>query len=476
MDDWFQKIARKTIARSLSDAANSAKDQKPGVTLSNKPLIVVVAEDTQAHTKDILLTGDQKISDLSAFARVQCRVTTGPANGTNFPVNIVSWQAIVGDVRFNQGGESAVDLALRFQKEANDYSVSGHVMVTPFPRLAAYGAFGDGKFVVTVDAELPPGAPLALGPTGMAIWGIQGTFAHNFKPRLPTPDGVQPTAADYAAWARGNEGRQTTAQWLDCRPGESATGLGLGLSFGTVDGFVFMSQPAGLSFLTPGALIIGGQGKILKQEGFKGDFYVVFDFPSGSAAFTVAATIEVKVPWDFGVTTLSGNGQLDMFFSFTDPTAWYINAGREDAPVKLSVLKDVPIINILFSEQAEAYLQINHHRIALGAKLGIGGEFRLLKGKIKLIARLAAQLAATIARDPFLVKAVMGVSGELGISVWDFDFHLKGEAHAVVYFPNPTVVAFDLAITLDLPFPLPTISTSSISAARTPAPPPCPRR
>ena len=486
MDDWFERIARKIIGRAIQDAANWAvgeanskltaflKDQKPGVPVSQKPLIVVTEDDVPAHAKEFLLTGDVKISNFSAFARVEVRIDTQSVDVSKSPpIKVLAWPTIIGDVRFNKegGGNTLIDLALRFQHEADVYGVGGTLIVTPFPRLAAYGAFGEGKFVVSVDAQLPPGAPIALGPTGLAIWGIGGTFAHNFQPRLVKPSGAvvtNPTAEDYIRWARDSH---IEDQWKPCTPGQSATGLGLNLYFGTVDGLIFMAKPAGFSYLTPGALIIGGEGRILRQEGFKGNFYLVLDIPSGSVALSIAANVEIKVPWALGVTTLSGNGQLDLFFSFHDATAWYFNLGREDAPVRLSVLEDVPVLSLLFSEQAEAYLQINHHRIAFGAKLGIGGEFKLLKGKIKLIARLAAQIAAMIARDPLLVKAAIAVAGELGISIWDFDFLLKGEAKTTIYFPHPAILAFDVSIKLDLPWPIPDIETSKHFGDTIPSPP-----
>jgi len=86
--------------------------------------------------------------------------------------------------------------------------------------------------------------------------------------------------------------------------------------------------------------------------------------------------------------------------------------------------------------------------------IGIGGEFKLLK-IIKLIARLSAEIAALMARDPVLIKAQLWVRGELGIAVWRFEFLLKGEASPIVYLPNPVRVGFDMQIKLDLPFPIP---------------------
>ena len=111
--------------------------------------------------------------------------------------------------------------------------------------------------------------------------------------------------------------------------------------------------------------------------------------------------IEIKGPpgellGDLSVTILKGSGQLDVFFSFSNPTAWFFDFGREDKPVSLEVLTDVPVISIIFSEKAEAYLRINHQRIAFGAGLSIGGTFKL-KSILELTARTRTPYHALLA-------------------------------------------------------------------------------
>lgn len=321
--------------------------------------------------------------------------------------------------------------------------------------------------VLGLDAEVPKGTALPLGPTGLGLRGIGGDFAYNFVARLekngnPIP---QPSAKDYVAWAR--DSATALDRWKPGPIDKTAVGVGIRAVICTMAdmGFVFELDPIGFSFLTPGgAIILGGKGKLLQREGLGVEGYFVIDIASASLALGAVINVDIKAPGEIigpstmVVTLLKGFGQLDMFFSFSDPTAWFIDIGTETKPCRLEVLTDVPIINIIFSEKAEAYFRINNHRIAFGAKLGIGGEFKI--GKIiTLIARLSAQFAGYVGWDPLLIKAMLNVIGELGIKVWKFSFLLTGEASPTVYLPSPTLFSFTLKIKLDLPWPIPDLKT-----------------
>ena len=105
---------------------------------------------------------------------------------------------------------------------------------------------------------------------------------------------------------------------------------------------------------------------LLRRKGFGVESYFVVDFASASLAFGAGVNIEIKSPpeelFPEAITMLKGSGQLDVFFSFSNPTAWFFDVGREDAPVLLESCahRHVPVISMLFSEKAEAYLRINH--------------------------------------------------------------------------------------------------------------------
>ena len=115
------------------------------------------------------------------------------------------------------------------------------------------------------------------------------------------------------------------------------------------------------------------------------------------------------------------------------------------------------MISMLFSEKAEAYLRINHHRIAFGAGFSIGGTFKLKK-ILELTARLGASLHGYMGRDPLLIRGKLDVLGELAFKAFDkFELKLTGHATVFVHMPTPVLFRFELSYKLDLPWPAPDI-------------------
>ncbi|MBW7459941.1 hypothetical protein K0U00_38365, partial [Paenibacillus sepulcri] len=259
------------------------------------------------------------------------------------------------------------------------------------------------------------------------------------------------TAADYVKWARETS---SIDRWMAGPIDQTSVGVGIRTVICTKadEGYAIELNPVGFAFLLPGGtFIFGGKGVLLKQKGFGAEGYFVFDAERASLALGVGVNIDLEL--------LKGSGQLDIFFSFSDPTAWYLDLGTESKPVKLEVLQKIPVISLLFSQKAEAYLRINHHRIAFGATLAIGGTFEI--GDIlKLISKLAVSLHAYMGWDPLLVNARIKVHGEIGIKVWKFEFILSGDAEAEVYFPSPTLFRFEIAGKMNLPWPIPDVPFS----------------
>jgi len=352
MDDWFEHLVRQAIGRAIVDAAQwvAAKGSQAltkylsevqiGKPISPKPLVVFTEKDEVAHTLRLVFRGDVKIATVEAFARVETVLDYQSVDLLHDPpIKIVDIPVALGDISYKvtvAGGiEPVAELALRFQREGGVLGAGGNLTLLPFPRLAAYGAFGDGKFVVSLDAKLPGGASIPLGPTGLAIWGAGGTFAHNFKPRLLEQDGftvpAKPTAIHYVRWSRDTHPED---QWMPARVGETSTGIAVRAYLGTADRFIFTGVPVGIAFITPGALIIGGQGRIFKQEDFHGDFYAVIDFASGSVALSVGMSVEVKAPPAVGMKTLSGSGSDGHFLFLQRPDCMVLRYWPGGRPCK----------------------------------------------------------------------------------------------------------------------------------------------
>lgn len=478
MYDWFEKLVREAIWKALNDFFNDLaalaeakiieklQSLTAGQQLSTTPLIRVTGVDLAADTFQILVRGAFTFEGITPFMRLEVSVARSEVDVTSVsaPIKIKKWFQVLGDLRVEK--KSTFDGELGFGYDNGAWLGQGSLKLVPIKVGAAiYGGISDRGMVLGLDAQIPPGAAIPLGPTGLGLRGIGGDFAYNFVARLET-DGApvaNPSAKDYVAWARNHNVDRWQAGPID----KTAVGVGIRTVICTLadQGFVFELNPIGLAFLVPGgAIILGGKGVLLRRKGFGVEGYFVIDIASASLALGAAVNVEIKAPpedlADGGfVTLIKGFGQLDAFFSFSDPTAWFFDLGTEAKPCYLEVLTDVPVINILFSEKAEAYLRINHHRVAFGAKVGIGGEYKLLK-IIRLVARLVVALGAYIGWDPMLVRAKLSVLGELGIKVWKFSFLIKGEATPMVYLPSPTLFTFELKFTLDLPWPIPNITGS----------------
>jgi hypothetical protein len=493
MFPWFQLLVLGIIWKAfedfweeqLGDAEDAIREKlrslKAGEEVSPAPLLVkVLAVDQAADTLTILVRGPLTLPrSITPFMRVEVVISRGDVHltGSDPPIRIKEWLTVIGDLPINKdqgSGEKDVkdskgklfEGSLGFGYDKGAWLGEGSLKFGVAPMRiggAIYGGISDRGMVLGLDAEFPRAGAIPLGPTGLGLRGIGGDFAHNFIARLEKAGLpiASPSAFDYVTWARD---RASIDRWKPGPIDKTAVGIGVRTVLCTMvdQGFIFELNPVGFAFLIPGGVfILGGKGVLLRRKGFGVESYFVVDFASASLAFGAGVNIEIKSPPEEllgdGITTLKGSGLLDVFFSFSNPTAWFFDLGREDKPVLLEILTDVPLISMLFSEKAEAYLRINHHRIAFGAGFSIGGTFKL-KDVLELTARLGASLHGYMGRDPLVIRGKLDVLGELGIKVFGtFSFTLTGHATVFVYFPTPVLFRFELSFNLDLPWPLPDV-------------------
>jgi len=478
MFPWFQLLILGIIWKAFEDfwkeqignAEDAIREKlrslEGGEQLGTSPLVKVLAVDNVADTVTILVRGPIKLTEgITPFMRIEVVISRGEINltGDGPPIRIKDWRTVIGDIAIT---DEAAEGSLGFGYDNGAWLGEGSLKVGVTPmRLGAaiYGGISDRGMILGLDAEFPPGGAIPLGPTGLALRGLGGDFAYNFVARLEK-DGMpiaSPTAFDYVTWARD---RQSVDRWKAGPIDKTAVGIAVRTILCTIadQGYVYELNPIGFAFLTPGgAFILGGKGRLLRRQKLSVESYFVVDFASASLAFGSGVNIELESPpaglVGFAITTLKGTGQLDVFFSFADPTAWFFDFGREDKPASLELLTDVPVVSILFPDKIEAYLRINHHRIAFGASLSMGGGFRL-KDFLELSARLTASLHAYMGRDPLVIHGTLNVKGELDFKAFDkFEFHLTGDTTVLVYLPTPVLFRFELAYKLDLPWPLPDI-------------------
>ncbi|MBB6732919.1 hypothetical protein [Cohnella zeiphila] len=482
MFEWFEKLVKDIVWKAIDDFLEALPGEledkvfeflsglTAGETISASPLVKVLAVDGAAETVTLLVRGSLSFGGVTPFTRIEIVVSSARADihadGSEPPIAIKRWNTVLGDLTVEKKKTYKGNLAFGYDDSGGgSWLGQGSLKLIPLSLGAGiYGGFSDRGVILGLDAEVPKGASIPLGPTGLALRGIGGDFAYNFIARLEK-DGMpipQPTAADYVKWARD---KASVDRWQAGPIDQTSVGVGIRTIICTKadEGYAFEMNPVGFSFLLPGGtFIFGGKLTVLRIEGFGAEGYFVFDAASGSLALGVGVNVDMEL--------FKGSGQLDLFFSFSDPAAWSLDLGTESKPVKLEVLQKVPVLHLLFSQKAEAYFRINHHRIAFGAALAIGGTFEI--GDIlKLVAKLAVSLNAYVGWDPVLVNAQIKVHGEVGIQVWKFEFVLTGDAEAEVFFPNPTLFKFEIKGKLNLPWPIPDVEFGKTFGDDVPTPP-----
>lgn len=465
MDDWYEDIVVDILWKALKDAyaeiaevaheplQRALDDLTSGKKLSSSPLVQILEVTPGVvpgdhGTATIVIRGRQFIvkKAFSAFVRIQIVISRTVAPDLQPPIRILDWQTVVGDLKWEKAKVFLGELGFGWDRD--HWLGRGTLKLEParFGLDILLGGLNDRGLMLGIDLRLP--VPIPLGPTGLALIGVGGDFAYNFKPDLGLggPDPIDPTAADYVRWARDHD----LDHWETATIDQTAVGIGIraGLGDVTSNGFLFKLDPIGLMILIPGPVfVLGGAGMLLNTRAIKAEGYLVVDVPSGSLAMGLGAT--VRYPPEPAPAVVEASGTFDALFSFNKPGIWYVHLGTEAAPISGKILR-----NFL----AELWLELDADGVRFGAGIGIGGEWEF--AIIKLIAKAGARVKAKLGYDPFQLEGLFQLWGELGISIWEFDFKLQADATAIGRLPNPTQLVFKVHFKLDLPWPIPDIEGS----------------
>ena len=477
MDDWFEEIVDQIIWKAIKDAydavseaaldaAQDALDDLTPKKLSSSPLVEVLAVTLPTGPDDhgtatIVIRGRQPFfkGALAPFVRIQVVMSRTIAADLDPPIRILEWQTAIGDLRIDNKGVFLAELGFGWDR---DHWLGRGILKIGPPKVGVdikLGGLNDRGLMLGIDVRLP--APIPLGPTGMGLSGVGGDFAYNFKPDLGLggTDPVSPTAEDYVRWARDHE----LDNWESAPIQETAVGVGLRAAFGDVasNGFIFKLDPIGLLVLVPGPVfVLGGTGELLSTKAIKAEGYLVVDIPSGSLALGLGVTVKYPPP-PFQPLLLDASGTLDALFSFNKPSIWYIHLGTKAAPIKAKVIK-------IF--EGTAYFVVDSGQIMFGVGIAVGDEWEFWI--IKFVAKAGAKVDVRLGWDPVQLEGRFELWGELGLSVWEFDFKITLKAAATGRVPSPTNIEFQVAYELDLPWPIPNIDgTAKVTLGDDPTPP-----
>lgn len=438
------------VETKLKELQEEVGKEKP---LSSSPLVRVsnytTTADPDVDNITFLIRGRVPLFKgvESVFMRVEITVSTDiDLMSGDFPITIVDWITVIGDLKISKKKVFSAQLGLGYDDGV--WMGRGAVKILPagFGLDLYLGGLSDRGAMIGLAIDLP--APIPLGSSGLGISGMGGDFAYNFiarleKAGLPVND---PAANDYVTWARDVE---VLNRWEAGPIDKTAVGVGINTDLVTLadNGYVLKLEPIGLAVLTPGPVfILGGIGKLLTSDSAKLEGYIVVDIASASMAMGMG--VQVKIPKEGKTYLVRAEGVLDAFFSFMNPSVWYINLGTQEKQISAKVLSDLL--------RAELFFMINNYRMAFGAGISIGGEWKWWI--IKLIARVGARVAAVIGWNPVLLEGMFEIWGELGIKIWKFGFILSGSAKVLGHTPDPTKLDVIFKYKLDLPWPIPDIT------------------
>jgi hypothetical protein len=322
---------------------------------------------------------------------------------------------------------------------ALDVTITGRVTVGQTTDRAGDGF---GYFSVDLDAELPLGIPLAC--TGLALYGLGGMVASNM---VPDSTGGQPAGDEfdwYTDWYLGWD-----QPWVPRRGG---FGLGAGVTLGTLadNGFTFATKVA-LVLSFPGPIVmLQGVGNILRlrsslpgQSTFSS--LILFDGTAADLAAALAMSYSLPPEGALEGKVLDASGTAAASFDLDDASNWHIGLGAEDPGQRIRA-------RALSLFDADAYLLLDHSKLAAGASIGYteGFDFRVVS--VQLNARMAGE--AEVSWAPSHLSGQLGFTGGVSLRAFGVELGLQVSATVAAETPTPFQIVVDASVDVSLPWPL----------------------
>ncbi|MFE4834853.1 hypothetical protein ACFRAU_09225 [Arthrobacter sp. NPDC056691] len=328
-----------------------------------------------------------------------------------------------GQVSFTQGGFSVV---LGVEVPPVGVAALGFLRYADFPL--------GRKMEIGFAVDLP--GPIPLGPTGLGLYGVLGTFGHNARMTALDPPNPFLSLRKWKPWDA-----------LDFGPGNMTIGIGASIGTAPDNGFFFSSLGV-LGVTVPAFdLRIGLDGSLLAQRQTLTRTILNqlktraenppppnFEITVFGGVAATADALDIAVAGEFSIRYLvTVKVPLAAHFPFRGAN-WWIRTGSDDGimaptnrppgPIKATVLPDTP-----FACQGWAFLMVHGAGIntpslmgdpafpaTTGFTIGMGAGIEVVIGaKGILWAEITSRFAALISTRPKLVRLAGNVSGSLGI-------------------------------------------------------------
>ncbi|HXD67690.1 MAG TPA: hypothetical protein VNV17_23895, partial [Solirubrobacteraceae bacterium] len=262
----------------------------------------------------------------------------------------VAYHELPGDVHRFDG-------SLMLAIEAIDFEIDGQIVIGSTPTYAFLALF--------VDCELPAGIP--LWATGLGLYGMAGLFALNMEPgKTPDQDWYAIPPSTPVDWFHtGTPGVSDLTKWTNR---DGSLGFGAGVTIGTEadDGYTFAAKVL-LVIVFPGPIImLDGAANLLTERAELSEdplfhLLAVLDNRVGS----VTLGLDAKYKYDDTGSVIDVHGSAETFFSYADPTQWFIYVGEKDPTAKRIRA------NLFGLFEANAYFMLDPRQLAMGAWVGL---------------------------------------------------------------------------------------------------------
>lgn len=296
-----------------------------------------------------------------------------------------------------------------------------------------------GAFLMDAHLELP--TPIALGSTGLGIYGFRGAIGNKYV--MDRKQG-QSWLEFYKSDPRGVSSKKFKQG--------SGFALGAGVSLATMgdSGTIFSSK---LFFMLalPDVFLLEGQAALLsKRVGLDS----ITDPPFYAAIFISSEGVEAGFGAHLNIPEPNGeilvlDATMEMAFYFGNSQAWHIYLG-EDQPdtkrIKAKLLK-------LFDSWA--YFMLSAEGIKAGA--GVDWKFRKDCGIAVVGLGASLEVGGRVSFRPVQIGGWIRLAGYAELKVFGIGFRLTVSASLEAEAPKPFVVKGQFDLTLETPWPLPDV-------------------
>ena len=386
----------------------------------------------------------------AAFVRAEVRIgRTIVFNGDVPDPDVQEVEAFMAEFGFRQDGVYEASVGLGYDSRAPRYAVGRGVLKTQaglnFDVFLA--GLGDRGLVVSLGAGLP--APIPLGPSGLLLVGVSGTFASDFVPRI---EGETPTPQAYAKWARSRA--QSIDAWLPVDSPEvleeqrhkTAFGIGLGCDMVWLDqGHLIRFKDIGFFVLSIGPTVYF-EGGMTVLDGSKPSLQAICLVDLKGPSFLASASGGLSLP-DADWEIVKVEGHVETFLSPSDPRKSYFHLGTPAEPLRGRILKDLL--------EASTYATIDFAdglRLAHGARVHIERSLDFLGASLSYLLGIGYAGAIGIDWPPQLfVSASIALGGRA--CLWKC-VGLSLEGTVLLAVAKPLNFALYGEVRIELPWPL----------------------